>query len=539
VKHFAAYGGAEAGRDYNAVDLSEHTLREFYLPAYKACIDAGVKMLMPSFNTLNGVPATANSWLMKKILKEEWNADVLVISDWGAIGMLKEHGTAATKKEASKLAFECGCHIDMCGGSYMKYLKELVEEGAISEAQIDEAVLKVLQLKADLGLFEDPYHGASKEREDEVILIPEHRALARKAGAECAVLLKNEGVLPVSKQTKKIALIGPFSDTNQLKGAWAGKGVDDDTISVREGMLEKYPDAEFVIAKGCEGTFDETDKSGFAEAISAAKEADVVILCLGEAQNYSGEATSRTDLTLPGLQDELAEEVIKANSNTAVILFTGRPLVLKRLDAIAPAILNMWFPGTEAGNAVADLVSGDVNPCGKISMSFPKAVGQCPLYYNHMNTGRPKSIEDDDMYKPFHSNYMDCGNLPLYSFGHGLSYSNFAYQDLELSKDSMNAEEKVTVKITISNESDVAGKETGLLFMRDKVASNARPVQQLIAFEKILLQPKERKTVKFTVNESMLRFWNNENKFVSESGDFTLSTGYADNLIFTQKFKLK
>ena len=539
VKHFAAYGGAEAGRDYNTVDVSEHMLRELYLPAYKACLDAGVKMLMPSFNTLNGVPATANSWLMKTILKDEWKSDVLVISDWGAIGMLKEHGTAANKKEASKLAFDCGCHIDMCGGTYMKYLKELVAEGEITEEQIDDAVMKVLTLKDELGLFEDPYHGASKEREDEVLLTPENRALARRAGAECAVLLKNENVLPFNTNVKKIALIGPFADTNQLKGAWAGKGVDGDTISVKEGIQVMLPSVEVIVSKGCEGTLGEIDKSGFEEAISVAKEADIVILCLGEAQNYSGEATSRTELTLPGVQDDLAEEIVKVNSNTAVVLFTGRPLVLKRLDNVAPAILNMWFPGTEAGNAVADLLFGKANPCGKLSMSFPKAVGQCPIYYNRTNTGRPKPMEDDDVYKPYHSNYMDCGNLPLYSFGHGMSYSNFVYEGLELSKETFKAEEKVTVKIKVRNDSDRAGKETVMLYMRDKVATNARPVQQLIAFKKVSIGAYETKEVEFAIEEPMLRFWNNEHKFVSESGLFEISTGYADHLIHTKKLVLE
>ena len=260
---------------------------------------------------------------------------------------------------------------------------------------------------------------------------------------------------------------------------------------------------------------------------------------MGEAQNYSGEATSRTELTLPGVQDDLAEEIVNANPNTAVVLFTGRPLVLKRLDNVAPAILNMWFPGTEAGNAVADLLFGETNPCGKLSMSFPKAVGQCPIYYNRTNTGRPKPMEEDDVYKPYHSNYMDCGNLPLYSFGHGMSYSKFVYEGLELSQDSFNADEKVTVTVTVHNDSDRAGKETVMLYMRDKVASNARPIQQLIAFEKVAFEAHETKEIVFTIEEPMLRFWNNEHKFVSEPGVFEISTGYADHLIHTRKLILE
>ena len=539
VKHFAAYGGAEAGKDYNIVDVSEHTLRQFYLPAYKACLDAGVKMLMPSFNVLNGVPATANTWLMNDILRDEWKSDVLVITDWNAIGMLIPHGYARNHKEATKQAFDCGCHIDMCGGNYLKNLKSLIEEGEISEAQLDDAVMKVLQLKNDLGLFEDPYRGASRAKEESLFLIPEHRALVRKMANESAVLLKNENVLPISKDVKKVALIGPFAETNQLKGNWAGKGRDEDTISVREGITNALPNAEIMIAKGCEGILGDTNKEGFAEAIAIAKDADVVILCLGETQDYSGEAKSRTELTLPGLQDELAEEIVKANPNTAVVLFTGRPLVLRRLDAVAPAILNMWFPGTEAGNAVADLLLGEANPCGKLSMSFPKAVGQCPIYYNRTNTGRPKPISEDDVFKPFHSNYLDCGNLPLYPFGYGLSYSNFVYESLELSQDSFKADEKVTVKITIHNDSDRAGKETVMLYMRDKIASMIRPVQQLIAFEKVSFEANETKVIEFIIEEPMLRFWNAKQQFVSEPGTFEISTGYADHLIHTKKLILK
>lgn len=539
VKHFAAYGGAEAGRDYNTVEVSEHALREYYLPAYKACLDAGVDMLMPSFNTLNGVPSIANSWLMKKILKEEWNSDVLVISDWGAVGELRKHGIVGDKKDATKLSFENGCHIDMCSGGYMMHLKELVEEGVFAESQIDEAVLKVLELKEKLGLFEDPYHGASPEREKAECLTLENRALVRKAAAECAVLLKNDGVLPFSEDVKKVALIGPFADNNEIKGPWAGEGSDADTVSVRQGIKGLLPNAEVIVVKGCSSEWNDLDKTGFEEAFTAAKEADVVILCLGEPQNYSGEGNCRTDIDLPGVQNELAEEVVKANPNTAVVLFTGRPLAIKRLDSASPAILNMWFPGTEGGNAVADLLFGKVNPCGKLSMTFPQNVGQCPIYYNHTNTGRPKSPEQDSVHKPFVSNYLDCGNLPLYSFGHGLSYSEFVYEGLELSKTEFVAGEKVTAKVTIRNNSNRKGKEIVMLYMRDVLASNSRPVQQLIAFDKVEFDAFETKVIEFTIEEPMLRFWNNENKFVSEPGVFQISTGYADHLIHTQELTLE
>lgn len=382
---------------------------------------AGVDMLMPSFNTLSGVPSIANSWLMKKILKEEWNSDVLVISDWGAVGELINHGIAGNMKEASRIAFENECHIDMCAGGYMKHLKELVEDGVFSEEQIDQAVQKVLELKDKLGLFEDPYHGASPERQKAECLTPENRALVRKVAAECAVLLKNDGILPFSENVKKIALIGPFADNNEIKGPWAGVGCDEDTISVRQGIENMLPNAEKVTVKGCGCTWNDLDKTGFAEAVAAAKEADAVILCLGEPQNYSGEGNCRTDIDLPGVQNELAEEIVKAN------------------------------------------------PCGKLSMTFPQTVGQCPIYYNHTSTGRPKLPEKDSVHQ----------------------------------------------------------------------LSNSRPVQQLIAFEKVEFDAYETKVVEFTIEEPMLRFWNNENKFVSEPGEFQISTGYADHLIHTKELTLQ
>lgn len=539
VKHYAAYGGAEAGRDYNQVELSEHILREFYFPAYKACIDAGVDMLMPSFNVLNGVPATANQWLMKKVLKDEWGFNGVVISDYNAIGEFITHGVAENKKQAAKLAFENGCDIEMCSNTYIKHLKELIEEGVFTEEQLDSAVLKVLELKEKLGLFEDPYRGASPELEETTCLTAENRALVRKAANECAVLLKNNGVLPFSKEHKKIALIGPFADNHDIIGFWSCRGESSKSVTVKQGVENKLPNAEIITVKGCSNEWNELDKSGFAEAVEAAKNADAVILCLGEPHNYSGEGNCRTDLDLPGVQNELAEEIIKANPNTAVVLFTGRPLAVTKLDSIAPAILNMWFPGTEGGNSAADLLFGDANPSGKVTMSFPKNVGQCPIYYNHTNTGKPIPKEQDGIRRTYRSSYLDCGNLPLYSFGYGLSYSNFVYESMTLDKTEMTADDEIEVTVTVYNDSEVQGKETVQLYMRDLVASNARPVQQLIAFEKVSFEPKERKIVKFTVKEPMLRFWNNENKFVSEAGDFTLSVGYADNMVYTEKFTLK
>lgn len=539
VKHFAAYGGAEAGRDYNTVELSEHALREHYLPAYKACIDAGTTMIMPSFNTLNGVPSTANSWLMKKILKDEWNFDGVVISDYNAVGELIKHGVAEDGKQAAQLAFDNGCDIEMCSSKYFHNLKDLIAEGVFTEEQLNAAVLRVLDLKNKLGLFENPYRGTEERDASEIFLTSEYRAVVRKAAEECAVLLKNESILPLSDTVKKIALIGPFADNKEIIGFWACHGDPKESVSIKEGIAALLPNAEITVVSGCSNVWTDKDTSGFAEAIEAAKQADVVILCLGERQNDSGEGNCRTDLTLPGVQEELAAEIVKCNPNTVAVTFSGRPVVLTKLADTVPAVLHMWFPGTEGGSAVANLLFGKANPCGKLSMTFPQATGQCPIYYNHTNTGRPKPIEKDANYYAYMSNYIDCGNLPLYSFGHGLSYSNFVYEDLKLSCDEMTANSEIRVQITIHNDSSVPGKETVMLFMRDLFASNARPVQQLIAFEKVSFAANERKTVEFIVKEDMLRFWNNENKFVSEPGAFNLSTGYADHLILTKSFILK
>ncbi len=536
VKHFAAYGGAEAGRDYNTVELSENALREYYLPAYKACIDAGVKMLMPSFNTLNGVPSVGNKWLMKRILKDEWGFEGVVISDYAAVNELINHGVCEDKKEAARLAFECGCDIEMCSSAYFNHLEELVNEGVFSEDELDEAVLRVLKLKNDLGLFENPYKGIGEKDAEPT---EESRGIVRKAAEKSAVLLKNDGILPLSTGVKKVALIGPMADEKGIIGFWSCNGRDEESITVKEGVENLLKDAEIRCVKGCSNTWNDTDTSLFEKAIEAAKWADAVILCLGEKQNYSGEGNCRTDLRLPGMQEELAEAVLSVNKNTAVVTFSGRPLVLTELEKHAPSILHMWFPGTEGGNAVANLLFGKANPSGKLTMSFPKATGQCPIYYNHKNTARPKSVDKENEHIPYNSNYIDCGNLPLYSFGHGLSYSNFVYENLILSKNEITRDDEIKVTITVLNDSDTDGEEVVMLYMRDLVASVARPVQQLIDFKKLPFKAHERKEITFIITEEKLKFWNTDNNFVSECGKFEISTGYADHLLYTTGFILK
>lgn len=538
VKHFAAYGAPEGGRDYNTVDLSERTLREVYLPAYKACLDAGARLIMPSFNALNGIPSVANRWLMNRVLREEWGFKGVVISDYNAVGELVAHGVAENLKDAVRLSMLAGCDIDMVRNAYYLHLEDLVRDGVVPEEMLDRAVMRVLKLKNELGLFENPWHGADEEAEKKLYLCPAHREIARRAAEESAVLLKNEGILPLSDRIRKAALIGPFADERHLVGFWSRPGAWKDAVTLPEGIRALLPDLELIIERGCGAEIGDTDESGIDRAVEAARSAEAVILALGEPENDSGEGRSRATLTLPGPQMTLARRVLAANPNTAVILFNGRPLELTALDALAPAILEMWYPGTEAGNAAARLLFGRANPCGRLSAGMPRSVGQYPMPYNRMNTGRPKPQPDSQAF-PFTSCYLDTPNLPLYSFGHGLSYTTFAYESLTLDRSVMRPEESVRVTIRVRNTGERAGKEVVQLYLRDPVASVVRPVQQLIDYRKILLEPGEAKEVTFTVTEEQLRFWDFDCAWHSEPGTFELSTGYADHLLLTQTFILQ
>ena len=537
VKHYAAYGAGEAGRDYNTVDVSERMLRETYLPAYKACLDAGARLIMPSFNSLNGVPSVANKYLMNDILRKEWGFGGVVISDYDAVGELVNHGVAKDLKDAARLAMEAGCDIDMVKNAYYLHLADLVREGTVSAEALDAAVLRVLRLKNELGLFENPYHGADEEEEKKVYLCPEHRETACRAAEESAVLLKNDGVLPFAKGVKRVALIGPFAEETRLNGFWSRPGAERYTVTLPEGIRALVPGTELVIERGCGAEFGDTDRSGIGKAAEAAADADAVILALGEPENYSGEGRSRAELNLPGPQMELARQVVQANPNTAVLLFNGRPLVLTELAETAPAILEMWYPGTEAGNAAARLLWGDANPCGKLSAGLARSVGQYPMPYNRMNTGRPKPPPDSRAV-PFTSCYLDMPNLPLYPFGYGLSYTSFTYEKMVLNRETMTKDDELLVTVTVRNTGSVPGKETVQLYLRDPVASVVRPVQQLIDYRKVFLNPGESAEVVFTVHEKQLRFFNMEGKEISEPGEFRISTGYADHLILTKSFLL-
>ena len=538
TKHFAAYGAGEGGRDYNSAEISEHALREYYLPAYKACVDAGVDMVMPSFNNVCGIPATANKRLLCDILRDEWDFDGVVNSDYSALKELIMHGLTDNYKDSARLAFSAQCDIDMISPCYVGYLKELVEEGVFTEEEIDRSVMRVLKLKDKLGLFEDPYHGADSARVEALELCEEHREIARRAAEECAILLKNDGALPFSKDVKKIAIIGPYADNHEILSWWRCRGNKNSTVTVKEGIQALLPDAEIIVSNACTLDYKDLDESGIADAVEVAKNADVAIICVGEYYRYSGEANCRTDIMLTAPQKKLVREVSSVQKNSAVLLFGGRPLALTEEHECAHAMLEMFLPGHEGGNAAARLLFGDANPSGKVSMSFPRTVGQCPIYYNRTQTSRPPQTPDMPTPTLFTSGYIDCGITPLYTFGYGLSYTSFEYVSMSLDKDKMTRNEKITVSVTLTNTGERGGKEVVQLYLHDLVSSTVKPIQEFKAFKKLYLEPNETKTVTFEINEPMLRLWNDKNEFVSEAGDFTVSVGYADHFVFTQKFSL-
>lgn len=536
VKHFAAYGASEAGRDYNMAECSERELRQFYLPAFKAALDAGAEMVMPAFEALNGVPATVNPFLYG-VLRREWGFDKVVISDYNAIGELIKHGVAADEKDAARQAFLSECDMEMCSASYFHCLEELVREGAISEEQIDKAVERVLRLKEKLGLFEDPYHGADSKKAEALYLCEKHRELSKRAATKAAVLLKNDGVLPFDEGIKSVALIGPFADEHAIKGFWSCAGRDEETVTVRQGVEALLGKNKVRFARGCDYTWNDEDRSGFEEAVRIAKAADAVVLCLGEPQNYSGEGNCRTDIGLPGVQEELARLVAEANPNTAALFFNGRPLALTGLDRCVPAILDMWFPGTEGGNAAAELLFGRAVPSGKLAMSFPRSSGQCPIYYNHTGTARPHWTTEAES-RGYASDYIDCGNLPLYSFGHGLSYTDFEYKEMTLSADTLAEGGELTVNVRIKNAGKFAADEVVQLYMRDPVACVARPVQQLVAFKKTGLVPGEEKTVSFTLTPENFAFYDTAGRLTYEKGKIILMIGCPDHYYYKEEFEL-
>ncbi|MGX7271343.1 glycoside hydrolase family 3 N-terminal domain-containing protein [Enterococcus haemoperoxidus] len=529
VKHFAAYGAAIGGRDYNTVNMSERQLRDSYLPGYKAALDAGAKLVMTSFNTVDGVPATGNKWLFRDVLRKEFGFDGVVISDWGAVIELIPHGVAADKKQAAELAIKAGVDIEMMTTCYTENLKELIEENIVTESTLDEAVLRILTLKNDLGLFENPHRGADVILEKEVVLSKEHRDIARDIARKSIVLLKNEHVLPLSK-LEKVAIVGPAADSHDVIGVWSWQGKKDEAISLAQGVAQIG--AEYVIGKEAFDYF-KPSQAAIDEAVALAKEADKVVLALGEEDWMSGEASSRSDIRLPQAQLDLFDAIQAVNNNIIVTLYNGRPLDLKGIDS-AKAIVEAWFPGTEAGTALADILYGEYNPSARLSMSFPETVGQVPVYYNYDNTGRPYKTGDEK----YVTKYLDVSNFAKYPFGFGLSYSEFVYTDFELSSHQMNSDQTVTVSITVENQSDISGQETVQLYIRDQIGEVVRPVKELKGFEKITLQAHEKKTVQFTITEELLRYVHSDQTFASDAGTFDVMIGSNSRDVLTKTFKL-
>lgn len=533
AKHFVAYGASEAGRDYNTVDVSERTLRETYFPPFEAAQRAGVATFMTAFNEIGGVPCTASKYLYTDILRDEWNFNGLVVTDYTAINELVPHGVARDEAQAAELAANAGIDMDMTGAVYIKHLMKQVEEGKVSEATIDKAVCRILEMKFLLGLFDDPYRYLDKEREKNTIMKPEFLQVAREAAVRSMVLLKNDNsYFPVDRTTPRtIALIGPMVKEQQsLNGEWAGRGARDQSVTLFTGLLEKYKDSavKFVYAEGCDLTTD--NESGFAGALAAARNADIILVAMGEDFNWSGEAASRSDIKLPGAQQRLLKELKKTGKPMGLILVNGRPLDLSWEAENVDAILEAWYPGTMTGHAIADVIAGDYNPSAKLTMSFPRNVGQLPIYYNHKSTGRP--IDPKNPKVDYRSFYLDVPNTPLYPFGYGLSYTSFEIKNLKLEKEQLEKGGTLTVTAEVSNTGNYDGEEVVQLYIRDLVGSVTRPVKELKGFEKVALKKGETKTVQFEITPEILAFYDINMDYKAEPGDFKVwvATHSADEV---------
>lgn len=539
VKHFAAYGASQAGRDYHTVDMSDRELRQNYLPAYKAAIDAGAATVMTSFNELDGVPASGNHYLMTEILRNEWGFDGFVVTDYTSINEMVPHGVVANLKEAAELAFNAGVQMDMQGGVYSQYLPELLQEGKIKESDLNEYVRQVLEMKYKLGLFEDPYRYLNKERETNTLYSQELMDHALLAAKESIVLLKNEpakgasdNLLPLSKNTRSVALIGPLADNQKdMLGTWHVAGDETKVVTLLEGIKQTAPDVTINYARGA--GFNGNDQSGFAEAIAAARRSDIVIMAIGEDYTQSGEAASRSDIGLPGPQQELIEAIHALGKPVVAVVMAGRPLTINWIDENIPAVMNAWHLGTMSGKAIAETLFGDSNPGGKLTITFPRSVGQIPIYYNMKNTGRPF-----DANNKYTSKYLDISNEPLYPFGYGLSYTSFEYSNLNLSSSEMGMDGSIKATVTVKNTGKYAGKEVVQLYIRDLVGSVTRPVKELKGFEKISLAPGESKQVSFTITKKDLEFYTRDMSFKAEPGDFKVFVGTNSAETLEADFKL-
>lgn len=555
VKHFAAYGAVEAGRDYNTVDMSQREFRQYYLPAYKEAIDSGAEMIMTSFNIVNGIPATVNKWLLKDLLRNELGFKGIVISDYSAIEETIKHGVSKDKKDAAYKAITAGVDIDMMSNVYAGNLKQLVEEKLVSEELIDDAVLRVLRLKNSLGLFEDPYKNIDNREENDLLSNKENLELARKLTTKTIVLLKNENnILPLNHK-QKIALIGPYADNIAILGSWSMFSDKSKITTLKEAFEAKIGKENVIYAKGSEileereinqilqsdgGTMIHTENEEekltqyLKEAKETAKQADVIVLAIGEHYRQSGEACSRANIDISNIQKRLVNELAKLNKKIVAIMFNGRPIVLRDISEKVNGLLEAWFPGTEGANAIADIIFGYANPSAKLTMSFPQATGQCPIYYNHYNTGRPH--ESNVRYV---SRYQDIPTESYYPFGYGLSYSKFIYSCLNLSNKVLTKDSKIKVSVKIKNDSNRIGEEIVQLYIQDLVAKVVRPVKELKAFQKVVILPKQEKEVTFEISEDMLKFWDENLRYDSENGDFKVYIGTNSEDTLFDTFSLK
>ena len=532
AKHFTAYGAAIGGRDYNSVDMSLRTLWEVYLPPFKAALDAGAATFMNSFNDLNGIPATGNRYLQRDILKGKWGFKGFVVSDWGSIGEMINHGYAKDNYEAAEEAINAGNDMDMESRSYIHNLAKLVADKKVSVATIDEAVRRILTKKFEMGLFDDAFRFSNADREKRVLNAAEHVEAARDIARKSIVLLKNQNqVLPLSRNLNAIAIIGPLAKLKgEMKGFWSlNIGDEKDIVSLYEGMQQQAGKTKLLYARGCDIT--DTSRAGFNEAYQTAMQADVVVMAMGERFDMTGEAKSRSNIHLPGVQEDLIRAVMATGKPVVVLLMAGRPMVFNWTADHVPAILYTWWLGNQAGNAIADVLYGNYNPGGKLPITFPRTEGQIPIYYNHYNTGRPARNDNDVNYT---SAYIDLPNSPKYAFGHGLSYTTFAYSNLKFSKKSMLKNERITVSFDLQNTGKVAGEEVAQLYLRDMVSQPIRPIKELKDFRKIMLQPGETKTITFTIDKEKLAFYNEQLERITQPGEFRVMIGSASDDIRLQ-----
>ena len=542
VKHFALYGAPEAGRDYNTVDMSLQRMFNEYMSPYKAAFDAGAGSAMVSFNEINGTPATANKWLLTDVLRDQWGFDGFVVTDYTGILELVDHGIGSFE-EVSKRALNAGVDMDMVSEGLFTYIKKGLEDGSVSQKTLDTACRRILEAKYKLGLFEDPYRYCKEGEAEAKVYCAEHRAAARRIAAESFVLLKNEeGLLPLDKKGT-VALVGPLANTAaNMPGTWSVAAQHNRTVTLLDGMRETLAGKVNVLyAKGSNLCSDPelearstmfgrelgrdscSDAQLLSEALGVARRADVIIAALGESSEMSGESSSRSDISIPDVQKRLLDALLATGKPVVLLLFNGRAMTIQEEAAKVPAILDVWFGGTETAYAVTDVLFGDVNPSGKLSCSFPKNVGQIPIYYAHKNTGRP--LADNGWFVKFRSNYLDVDNDPLYPFGYGLSYTSFSYSPVTLSADRMDQNGSIKASVTVTNTGSVAGKEVIQMYIRDLVGSSTRPVRELKGFEKILLQPGESRTVEFTVDVEMLKFYDADMQCVAEPGTFRVFIG--------------